>query len=287
MTADTLWSEKNGQKGWMNMDKYTITPPITSMKDAFSVQGKNVVITGGNTGIGRGIVQAFAESGANIAILNRRKESGLQAIEEIKDLGGTYLAVACDVSDMECVKKAKEEVFKVFDHVDVLVNNAGVSMVGKFLDDTDMSEWHRVLDTDLHGIANMIKVFGQPMAEAGLGGSIINVSSVGGLIVGTSRTHPKAPYNTAKAGVNHFTRYMAVELGDYGIRVNAIAPGLTHSNLDKDLPQSKLDMLTNDVPMHRFAEPIETGALAVFLASPAACQITGQICVHDGGIQLL
>jgi NAD(P)-dependent dehydrogenase (short-subunit alcohol dehydrogenase family) len=125
------------------------------------------------------------------------------------------------------------------------------------------------------------------MVEAGKGGSIINISSIGGQAVGNSRAQPMAPYNCSKAALNQFTRYLAIELGDYGIRVNAIAPGPTHSDLDKDLPPSALAMIENGMPMHRFGEPIEIGAYCVFLASPAGCQITGTVCVHDGGMLLI
>ena len=96
-----------------------------------------------------------------------------------------------------------------------------------------------------------------------------------------------APYNCSKAALNQLTKYLAIELGDYGIRVNAIAPGPTHSDLDKDLPPSALAAIENNMPMHRFGEPIEIGAYCVFLASPAGSQITGTVCVHDGGMLLV
>ena len=122
------------------------------------------------------------------------------------------------------------------------------------------------------------------MVEAGLGGSIINTSSVGGQRVGDVKEHPNAPYHAAKAGLDQFTRYLSCELGDAGIRVNAIAPGPIHSDLDADLPQSFKDMIYRDMPVHRFGEPIEIGAYAVFLASDAARFITGTVNVMDGGL---
>ena len=96
-----------------------------------------------------------------------------------------------------------------------------------------------------------------------------------------------APYNASKAALNHLTRFLAIDLGDYGIRVNAIAPGPTHSDLDKDLPPSALAAIENGMPMHRFGMPIEIGALCVFLASPAAVQMTGNVIEHDGGMHLI
>ena len=264
------------------------TPPITSMKDAFSVAGKNVVVTGGNTGIGYGIATAFAQSGANVAILCRNVESGKKAALEMRAYGVKSEAFQCDISNVESVNQAVDAVYKFFDHVDVLVNNAGVASTTEFLADKDLSEWHRVINTNLHGIANMIHTIAPKMKGAGKGGEIINISSVGGQRVSnTVSGHHNPPYNVAKAGVDIFTRYLAIDLGDYGIRVNAIAPGMTHSNLDSDLPAAVRASAETDLPTHRFGEPIEIGALCVFLASPAACQITGCVYNHDGGLMCI
>jgi NAD(P)-dependent dehydrogenase (short-subunit alcohol dehydrogenase family) len=260
--------------------------PISSMTDAFSVKGFNVIVTGGNRGIGLGISTAFAQSGANVAILCRNKESGDKAAEGLKQYGGTHFCVACDTSSFDNVTSAVGEVYKTFPEVNVLVNNAGVSTVTKFLDDKNLGEWHRVIDTDLHGPANMIYAVGPRMIEAGKGGSIINISSIGGQSVGGTRHHPKAAYHASKAGLEMLTKALAVELGDYGIRVNVVEPGPTHSDLDKDLPPEAFQQIESSMPMHRFAEPIEIGALCVFLSTAAANQMTGTINVHDGGIVL-
>ena len=263
---------------------FKINQPITNMQNAFSVKGKNVLVTGGNRGIGLGIATAFAQCGANVAILCRNAAKGKEVAESFAEYGGRYTCIACDISDIDSVRRAETEVFSFFDHLDVLVNNAGVATTTEFMADKELSEWHRVLNTDLNGVANMIYVFARHMKEAGLGGSIINISSIGGEFIGNSREHPNPPYFTAKAAVHHFTRYLAVELGDYGITVNCVAPGMTHSDLDKDLPQSALDLVDNIMPMHRFGEGIEIGAYCVFLASPAGNHVTGSICVNDGGL---
>ncbi len=258
--------------------------PITNMTNAFNVSGKNVVVTGGNRGIGKGISVAFAQSGANVAILCRNHESGLKALKELEQYGGRYTCIACDVSDIENVKAAAKEVFAFFDQVDIMVNNAGVATTTPFLSDEGLDEWHRVINTNLHGVANMVHEIAPAMRDKGVGGSIINISSVGGQRVSASREHDNAPYNTAKAGLDIFSKYLAVILGDYGIRVNCIAPGPTHSDLDKDLPPSAFETIEKALPAHRFGEPIEIGALCVFLASPAGRQITGCVYAHDGGL---
>jgi 3-oxoacyl-[acyl-carrier protein] reductase len=260
--------------------------PITNMTDAFSVKGKNVIVTGGNRGIGLGISTAFAQSGANVTILCRNKESGDKAAESFKQYGGKYFCAQCDTSSFDSVKKAVAEVYTVFGEVHVLVNNAGVSTVTKFNDDKDLGEWHRVVNTNLHGPAYMIYEVAPHMIKAGKGGSIINISSIGGQSVGGTKHHPKASYHASKAGLEMLTKALAVEYGDYGIRVNVIEPGPTHSDLDKDLPPEAFKSIENNMPMHRFAEPIEIGALCVWLSTEAANQITGTINVHDGGLVL-
>ncbi|NLO46925.1 MAG: SDR family oxidoreductase [Clostridiales bacterium] len=260
--------------------------PIKNMMDAFCVKGLNVIVTGGNRGIGLGISQAYAQSGANVAILCRNKESGEKASNDLKQYNIKSFCVRCDTSSMESVNQAVDEVLSKFDRVDILVNNAGVSTVTKFLQDENLSEWHRVINTNLNGVAYMIYAVVPHMVKAARGGSVINISSIGGQNLGGARNHPMSPYHVSKAALDMFTKNMAIEFGDYDIRVNAIAPGPTHSDLDKDLPPQAFEMIEKTMPMHRFAEPIEVGALCVFLSSPAACQITGTVMVHDGGLVL-
>jgi NAD(P)-dependent dehydrogenase (short-subunit alcohol dehydrogenase family) len=261
--------------------------PIRSMNGAFNVEGQNVIVTGGNRGIGFGISAAYAQSGANVAILCRGKESGSRAVEEIRQYGTTCLCVPCDVGDAMSVKAAVAEVFKTFAGIDVLVNNAGTSTVTEFLNDKDLTEWQRVINTNLNGPAHTIYEVVPRMIEAGRGGSVINISSIGGQALGGARTHPMSSYHASKAALDMFTRNMAIEFGDYGIRVNAIAPGPTHSGLDKDLPPDALEKFEKLMPMHRFAEPLEIGAMCVYLSSPAGNHVTGTVMVHDGGLLLI
>ena len=257
------------------------------MSDAFSVKGMNVIITGGNRGIGFGISTAYAQSGANVAVICRNRGSGDKAVEELKKYETDCICVPCDVGRPEEVKAASAEIFKKYGKIDVLVNNAGTSTVSEFLADKDLSEWHRVFNTNLDGPAHTLYEVVPRMIEAGKGGSVINVSSIGGQSLGGARTHPMASYHASKAALDMFTKNMAIEFGDHGIRVNAIAPGPTHSDMDKDLPADALEKFENLMPMHRFAEPIEIGALCVFLSSPAANHITGTVIVHDGGLLLI
>jgi NAD(P)-dependent dehydrogenase (short-subunit alcohol dehydrogenase family) len=191
------------------------------------------------------------------------------------------------VGDRESVKAAAIEVFKEFAQIDVLINNAGTSGVSEFLDDEDLAHWHRVMNVNLNGPAYVIHEFVPSMVKAGKGGSVINISSTGGQALGGAKTHPMASYHASKAALDMFTKNMAIEFGDYGIRVNAIAPGPTHSDLDRDLPPDAFEKFEKLMPMHRFAEPIEIGALCVFLSSRAGNHITGTVLVHDGGLLLI
>ncbi|MDR0876343.1 MAG: SDR family oxidoreductase [Clostridiales Family XIII bacterium] len=267
--------------------EYTKIPPIESMKNAFDVKGYNVVVTGGNRGMGYGIALAFAQSGANLAIVCRNAKSGAEAVEKLSAYGTKVACFTADVSDFDQVKAASDQIFEFFDHVDVLINNSGVDSPAHFLDEDGLSEWHRVMDINLHGPANMVYCIAPKMRDAGLGGSIINISSVGAFRVHSAKELAGASYNASKAGLDIFTRHMAIILGDYGIRVNGINPGPNLTDLSDNLPEGFTSMVDNELPAHRFGKPIEVGAFCVFLASPAASQIRGINCPHDGGLMLI
>lgn len=256
--------------------------PITSMKDAFSLTGKNVIVTGGNRGLGLGIASAMAQSGANIAILCRDKAKAAEALEELKQYGGKYESFDCDVTDLKSVRAAVAAVYDSFQQIDILVNNAGVSCLSELLDmDENLTDWYNVVNTDLNGTVHMTYEVAKRMRDAKKGGCIINITSNAAFIV--NKTQAMSPYSSAKAAANHFTHCMAVELGKYDIRVNAIAPGFTNSELSKFIPKDQYAYINQQMPLHRFGEPIEVGALAVYLASPAAAQVTGTVQVIDGG----
>ena len=224
----------------------------------------------------------MAEVGANIAILCRDRAKAAEALTELEQFGGTYRSYDCDVTDIKSCNAAAEAVTADFGSVDILVNNAGTSCFSELLDmDEELSDWYKVLNTDLNGIVHMTYAFGKKMRDAGKGGSIINITSNAAFIV--NKTQPMSPYSSSKAAANHFTHCMACELGKYDIRVNAIAPGFTNTELSRFIPEDQFTYINNQMPLHRFGEPIEIGAMAVYLASPAAAQVTGAVMVIDGG----
>lgn len=259
---------------------------ITTMNNALSLRGKNVLITGGNRGIGKGIAQAMVQCGANIAIMARDEKKAHDTLEELTAMGGAHRFYRGDVTDYEGARNVVHSMVKDYGKIDVLVNNSGIARIGAVLDmDESLQDWFDTINVNLNGVLYMSYLAGNFMKKAG-SGNIINISSNAGQIVNLPIPH--AAYSVAKAGVDRLTKCLAVELGNHNIRVNAIAPGYTYSDLIMD--GAAFDELYNQwkamTPTGRFGQPIEVGALAVFLASEASAQITGTVMVIDGGYML-
>jgi NAD(P)-dependent dehydrogenase (short-subunit alcohol dehydrogenase family) len=256
------------------------------MKNIFSFKGKTVVITGGNKGIGFGIAAAFAEQGANVAIIARDESSGFSAVSKLTEkYGGIFRFYKADITDMPECKDSVNEIINDYMRIDVLVNNAGATPNGNLLDmDDDISEYFKCIDLDLNGVVRMTYLTGKHMRDRGKGGKIINISSNSAVMA--NRLINLAPYCTAKAGVNQFTRAMALELARHNIQINAIAPGYTWSDIMTTLDKTTIDGMAGVTPDGRLGTPFEVGALAVFLASDAANHITGDIITIDGGHSL-
>ena len=266
-------------------------PHITSMKGAYDIAGKTVVITGGNGGIGLGIAKAMADCGANIAIFCRNMDKAKNALEELKSFNVKSKAYFCDILKIDNVRDAVDATCKEFDNIDILINNSGIGNKTKFLDmDPELEEWRQVVETDLSGMAHVTYEVGKRMRSAGKGGSVINITSNAGFIVNKGVT--LSAYAAAKAGANSLTKTLAYELGEYNIRVNAIAPGYVHVgpladySANPELGDLVNGLIREQQPLKRLVEAIEIGALAIYLASPAAAHITGQTIIIDGGYTL-
>ena len=259
---------------------------ITSTKNAFSVKGRTVVVTGGNKGIGFGIATAFAEQRANVAIIARDESDGFSAVSRLADkYDGVFRFYRADITNIEECKNSIDEIVRDYERIDVLVNNAGVTPCGDLLDmDDELSEYFKCIDVDLHGVVRMTYLAATHMRDSGKGGKIINISSNSAVMA--NRLINLAPYCTAKAGVNQFTRAMALELAKYNIKINAIAPGYTWSDIMTKLDKTTIDGMAGVTPDGRIGTPLEVGTLAVFLASDAANHITGDIITMDGGHSL-
>ncbi|MDR3315161.1 MAG: SDR family oxidoreductase [Coriobacteriales bacterium] len=258
--------------------------PITSLKDAFSVKGKNVLITGGTQGLGNAIADGYAELGANVGFTGRTQEKGEAAAAKLQaKYPDVKIRFYCaDQTVQEDAQAAVNDYVRDFGTIDVLVNNAGcgggADSIG-YLED-NFANWHKVIALDLTAYFMMSAMAAEKMRDTG-GGSIINITSNAGLVV--NKPQKMVNYSTAKAGANHMTEMLAWEWAEYGIRVNAIAPGYFKTALAiPDLAEQWLEM----TPSGRFGEPIEVAALAVYLGSAASEQMTGAILVIDGGYQL-
>lgn len=248
------------------------------------VRGQKVVVTGGNRGIGWGIARAFAQRGADVAILCRNAASGTEAARKLAEDGGAHLCMECDITKPEMVESAVAAVFEAWGHADVLINNAGITAVKAFLDmEPGLSEWNQVIDADLKGTVKVTYEVAKRMRHIGSGGSIINISSTGGMRCGGSKELPMSGYVAAKAAINHLTVSWAIEFADADIRVNTIMPGPTSSDLDEQLTDEYRAEKARNILTRRYGEGIEIGAFCVFLSSAEGSHINGAVIPHDGG----
>jgi NAD(P)-dependent dehydrogenase (short-subunit alcohol dehydrogenase family) len=248
-----------------------------SVLDAFRLDGKVAVVTGGNRGIGRALAQALGEAGASVAIA-ARDQARSEAVAG--DLGA--LAVQTDITDPASVGAMLATVTAELGPVDVLVNNAGVCYHRPALDVTD-EEWRSVWDVNVDGLWNCSRVVGAQMIER-RSGAIVNVGSISAMIVNRPQMQPA--YNASKAAVHQLTKSLAAEWAPHGVRVNALAPGYVKTEMAPvDDPEFKPRWI-DDAPMQRYALPEELGPSLVYLASDASSFMTGSVLVVDGGYTL-
>jgi len=245
----------------------------------FSLEGKIALITGGSRGIGRATALGFAKAGADIAIASRKLPDLEEVAEEIRGLGRRALAVAAHIGRMKDINNLVTRVKDEFGKIDILVNNAGTNPTMAPALEIDEPAWDTIMNPNLKGLFFLSQAVAKIMKEQG-GGCIINVASAAGI-----RPHMLPIYSISKAAVIMATKVMALEWAKYGIRVNAIAPGLIKTRFSEALWGNKptLDYLLGRVPMHRFAEPEETVGTMLYLASDASRFVTGAIVSIDGG----
>ena len=237
------------------------------------LQGKRVLITGGASGIGAATAARFLEEGAQVVVLDRDDKGRAQIQRQLPNLAGT---VAADVSNLQQVQSAFNEAVQRMGGVDVLINNAGISIRHKFLDITPQ-EWDRILTVNLTGLFYVAQTAARHMWERG-SGVILQTASTNGLV-----GQPfYADYNATKAGVIELTKTMALELAPK-IRVCAVAPGYVLTPMQRaEYTDEMLDEVNRKVPMGRHAKPEEIAALFAYLASEDAAYITGQVFTCDG-----
>jgi 3-oxoacyl-[acyl-carrier protein] reductase len=239
------------------------------------------IVTGGSRGIGRAIAQAFAAEGARVAIVYRGSQEAAEKVAaEIKEKGGTALAVQADVADPEAAKACIKRVQEELGPIQILVNAAGIIEDDLFVR-MKPEAWKRVLDTNLGGVFNFTHEVAFPMMQQRRG-RIINVSSVAADYVNIGQTN----YAASKGAINSFTRALAVELAKRGVTVNAIAPGFIETDMSAAVRNKAGDRLAKFIPMRRIGTPEDIARVAVFLASADSAYITGQVLTVDGGLSL-
>lgn len=246
----------------------------------FSVEGKTALVTGASSGLGEHFARVLAEHGAHVVLAARSADKLETLAGEIADAGGEASVVRMDVTAPESVEAGFAEISETLGRpCDIVINNSGLSREGWF---TDMSEedWSAVIDTNLSGVWRVAKHGAAAMRAAGTGGSIINIASITAL----RPTYMLSAYSASKAGVDHITRVMALEVARHGIRVNAIAPGYFITEINRDFFESADgDKMLKRITMRRVGEKPELSGALLLLASEAGSYMTGSTIVVDGG----
>lgn len=248
----------------------------------YDFKDRVVVVTGAAQGIGREVALGFAESGADVACIDLLPDKTESIAEEIRSLGRRALALPTDVTVEDQMQQSVNAIVNKLGAPDAAFNAAGISGGGTSSEDFDIDSFRRNVDVNLTGIMISCKHIGAAMLERGAG-SICNVASMSGVIVNRGLVQPD--YNSAKAGVAHLTKCLAVEWAERGVRVNSLSPGYVETPLTvthSSWPELKEQFLS-EVPMRRIAKPQDMVGPALFIASEASGYMTGHDLVVDGG----
>ncbi len=251
-----------------------------SVLDAFMLDGKVAIVTGGGRGIGAAIARTFADAGADVAIASRTKEQLDEVAADIRSAGRNALVIPCDVNDNAALERIAEQTAAELGHIDVVVNNAGGSMPQPFLS-TSAGAFERAFHFNVTTAFVLTKAATPHLLETGAG-AVINISSA----MGRLSDRGYAAYGTAKAALAHLTRLLAVDLAPK-VRVNAIAVGsVATSALEIVLENPELrDAMVSRTPLRRLGEPEDIALCALYLASRAGGFVTGKVVEVDGGIE--
>ncbi|WP_186250362.1 glucose 1-dehydrogenase [Burkholderia gladioli] len=245
------------------------------------LQGKVALVTGGTSGIGKGVAQLFAREGAKVSVAARREAEGRELVERIRDEGGEAIFTQTDIARAEDCAKAVGATVEAFGKLDIAINNAGIAAYGKSLADTPEEEWDAVLGVNLKGAFLSMKYEIPELLRNG-GGAIVNVASVFGLV---GSAFDCAAYHASKHGLIGLTRAAALEYARKDIRINALCPGLVLTEMgERWMTESDVgERLKALHPVGRFASVGEMAEAVLFLASDAASFMTAATMAVDGG----
>lgn len=249
------------------------------------LQGHIAAVTGGGSGIGQGICQAYAREGARVIILDANLEGANETVGLITSAGGQASAIKLDVTDREACKQVAAEIAKTA-NISILVNNAGINRRTPFTGDPAAvtKDWDDILGINLHGMFNVTHAFIEQLRATK--GRIVNIGSIQSFV--HVAWPNSAAYTTSKHGVLGFTRSLAAELGKDGVRVNAIGPGMIETKINAEARAKNPDMVAmvmRHTPLNRPGKPEDIAGPAVFLASDMSAYVTGCIIMADGGFR--
>ncbi len=245
-----------------------------------TLEDRTCVVTGSSKGIGQEIAIELGRAGANVVVNYRSSaEAAAETVAEIEEAGGEATAVQADVSNMDEVEAMADEVADTYGNVDVLVNNAGITIDKKF-ENMTRDDWDRVLDVNLGGMFNCTKTWFEDIQQAEEG-RLINISSV----VGQEGNIGQANYATTKSGMFGFTRTIALELAPDGSTANCVAPGFVKTDMLSKVPEHVQQNILKRIPLDRFAEVEDIAGIVRFVASEEASYLTGQVLGVNGGME--
>ena len=247
-----------------------------------SVEGKVALITGSGSGMGRATSFVFAEAGAKVVVSDINEKQIEEVSSEINSSSGTCLKQILDVTNQENIKEVIANVIEKFGRLDILINNAGISIPTTIDDENYEESWDRTFDVLLKGQVNLIRA-ALPFIRESDCGRIVNISSTEGL----GATPRISPYTSAKHGVIGLTRSLAAELGSQGITVNCICPGPINTAMTAAIPiEDKQIYARRRVPLKRYGEPEEVAHMTLSLCLPAASFVNGAVLPVDGGLSI-
>ena len=243
------------------------------------LKGKNVIITGGSRGIGKGIAEKFAQNGANIAFTNiEMSDESIELSKNLEKLGVKAKAYVSNAADFEAAQKLADDVINDFGSIDVLVNNAGITKDNLLMRMSE-ADFETVMKVNMNSVFNNTKAVLRPMLKQ-RSGSIINLSSV----VGLKGNPGQSNYSASKAAIIGFTKSIALELGSRNIRCNAIAPGFIETEMTKALNDDQVNDWADNIPLKRTGQVDDIANTSLFLASDMSAYVTGQVINVCGGM---